>query len=68
MASLQILFLYITVFLSIAAVTNSTRVIYLNLRDEYHMSGIIIAPPEKINCKDNRTPDRNSRCRRVVDF
>lgn len=68
MASTPIFFIYLTLFLSIACIANSTKVIYINLKPEVHSGGIIIAPPEKIQCKDNRTPDRSQRCRRIIEF
>ena len=68
MASTPIFLIYLTLFLSIACVANSTRVIYINLKPELVEGGIIIAPPERIQCKDNRTPDRSQRCRRIIEF
>lgn len=56
--------------LTIAAV-ESTKVIYVSFRVNPPVvveGGIIVAPPEKVKCKDERTPDRNNKCRRVVEF
>lgn len=51
---------------------HSTKVIYVNFGDHKnymtHHGGIIHVPGEKPKCKDQRLPDRNGNCRRIVEF
>lgn len=74
---LIIFFITITVLLS---VTLSRKVIFVNFAENHKKfrsaihdtkllsSGIIVVPPEKIDCKDQRIVDRYNKCRKIIEF
>ena len=71
MASNRIIFLYLAILSTAIAIVHSTKVIYVYRGPdlvEKHGAGIIIVPSEKAKCRDERTPDRHNKCRRIVEF
>lgn len=74
--SSKIRIIFFVLIFAFFTVANSRRVIYVNYgrnnteiqHTTLRTGGIIIVPPEKKECKDQRVLDRYNKCRKIIEF